>query len=232
MDKQLDSKTTAIITGVSSGIGLALAKLLLQNNIAVAGWGRNAPDIKDPNFLFCPADVRNYQQVELAFKKTKDHFGPITFLINNAGLGFFAKIDELENEQLEAMLDTNIKGVFNVTKTVVPLLKSQKFGTIINISSVVGLMGIPEASAYCATKFAVRGLSESLFKELRPYGIKVCCVYPGSTNTNFFINQENNAANSDMMSAEDVASSILHLLQSPENLLPSELVLRPMRVKL
>jgi NADP-dependent 3-hydroxy acid dehydrogenase YdfG len=221
-----------IITGVSKGIGFATAEVLLKNGAIVAGWGRNVPELANPNFHFFKTDVQSQASVENAFSETTKKLGSEIFgLINNAGLGIAGKLDEMPVEDWNTMFRTNVDGIFHCTRLVLPEMKRQEQGHIINISSIAGLTGIEEMSGYCATKFAVRGISQSLYKEVRNFGVKVTCIYPGSVQTHFFDNFENVTANENMMQPEDIASTILHVLQSPPNYHHVEIEVRPLMPK-
>ena len=222
----------AIVTGASNGIGKAVALALLEKGVQVAGWSRSNPNIQHPAFHFIQADVSKAKQVEAAFDKTMQLLGgQVHVLINNAGLGFFSKLEETSLENWHLMFDTNVHGIFYCTRKVIPVMKAQKRGHIINLASIAGLSGIEEASGYCATKFAVRGISQSLFKELRKSNIKVTCICPGSVNTEFFNESSHVTANETMLHPKDVADSILHILETPDNFLTVEVELRPMNVR-
>ncbi|WP_026464855.1 SDR family oxidoreductase [Adhaeribacter aquaticus] len=222
----------AVVTGVSSGIGLAAVKALLEKGAIVTGWGRTAPDIENENFSFIQADIRNQKAVEQAHQETVHKLGsPVSVLINNAGLGRQGLLEEQAVEEWHQMFDTNVHGLYYCTRAVIPGMKSQDEGHIINISSIAGLNGVEKMAGYCATKFAVRGMSQALFKEVREFGIKVTCIYPGSVNTNFFDHFENATSPENMMQPEDIASTILHVLQSPPNYHHVDIEVRPLRPK-
>ena len=221
-----------IITGVSKGIGLATAKALLETGAIVAGWGRNKPAIDHKNFHFFPTDVQSQNSVEDAFKDTTQQFGADIFgLINNAGIGIAGKFEELPVEDWHSMFRTNVDGIFYCTRLVLPEMKRLESGHIINICSIAGTTGIEEMSGYCATKHAVRGISQSLYKEVRNFGVKVTCIYPGSVQTNFFDNIDSVTANENMMQPEDIASTILHALQSSPNYHHVDIEVRPLMPK-
>jgi NADP-dependent 3-hydroxy acid dehydrogenase YdfG len=221
-----------IITGVSKGIGLATAQLLLEKGAVVAGWSRNAPKLEHANFHFFVTDVQDPISIKAAFTQTVEKLGADIFgLINNAGLGIGGKIEEISVEDWNTMFRTNVDGIFHCTRLVLPEMKRQEQGHIINISSIAGLTGIEEMTGYCATKFAVRGISQSLFKEVRNFGIKVTCIFPGSVQTNFFDNFDNVTANENMMQPEDIASTLCHALESPPNYHHVEIEVRPLRPK-
>lgn len=222
----------AVVTGVSSGIGLATAKALLENGAVVAGWGRRSGSIEHPNFFFIEVDVRKQEAVERAYQQTVERAGQsVSVLINNAGLGKQGLLEEQSVEDWHLMFDTNVHGLFYCSRVVLPAMKKQDEGHIVNIVSLAGLNGVEKMSGYCATKFAVRGMSQSLYKEVREFGVKVSCIYPGSVNTNFFDDFQNTTAPENMMQPEDIASTILHVLQSPPNYHHVDIEVRPLRPK-
>ncbi|MFN3530509.1 MAG: SDR family oxidoreductase [Bacteroidia bacterium] len=221
-----------IITGVSKGIGLATAKLLCEQGYTIAGWGRNKPAFTHEHFHFFKCDVSDQRQVASALQFTRTRLGENFYgLINNAGFGRFGKVEELPLEQWHAMFNTNVHGLMYCTREIVPFLKARQSGHIINISSIAGLNGIVQGSGYSATKFAVRGISHALYAELREDGIKVSCVYPGSVATHFFDEVEGITINPNMLQAEDVATLLLQLLQSPPNFLTVDVEIRPLQPK-
>lgn len=223
---------TAIVTGVSRGIGKETVLALLEKGAKVCGWGKRKPDFTHPNFHFIKTDVRDSKQVENAFAETQKKFGEqIHILINNAGLGYFKLMENLSEEEWKEMFDTNVHGIFFCSKNVIPAMKKQKYGHIVNISSVAGLLGLPEGTGYCGTKFAVRGISEAMFKELREFNIKVTCVYPGSTKTDFFTHYPSVKTGEWMMHPKDIAQTIIHALEMPDNFVMLNVEARPMVMK-
>ncbi|ALJ00955.1 SDR family oxidoreductase [Rufibacter tibetensis] len=229
---ELEGKVV-VITGASSGIGLAAAKQLLEQGATVVSWSRSRPKISHKDFYFFECDVRHEHSVLTAYEQTVERLRQnISVLINNAGLGIQGAIDTMSPRDWHKMMDTNVNGIFYCTRLVLPQMKKQLEGHIINISSIAGLNGIENMSGYCATKFAVRGISHSLFKEVRPHGIKVTCIYPGSTATSFFDGFEGTGtAPENMMQPEDIASTILHVLQSPPNYHHVDIEVRPLMPK-
>ncbi|MFT2008752.1 SDR family oxidoreductase [Pontibacter sp. 13R65] len=222
----------AVVTGVSNGIGLATVKALLEEGVKVAGWGRTAPDLTHSNFHFFSCDVRKPEAVQEAYDKTLHKLkGPVSILVNNAGLGLQANLDEQSLEDWHTMFDTNVHGLFYCTRQVLPGMKQQEEGHIINISSIAGKNPVPGMVGYAATKHAVTGISHSLFMEVRDFGIKVTCLYPGSTSTRFFYNIENSPASPNMMRPEDIASTIVHVLASHPNYHHVDIEVRPLMPK-
>ena len=220
----------AVITGVSKGIGKALAQALLKKGYRVIGLGRNKGSIQDSNFEFIPTDVRKRQEVEKSFETILNEYGTLDVLINNAGLGYFGYLEDTTYEQWDAMYETNVNGIFYCLKAAIPSMKSNGAGHIFNIASTAGVEGYPQVAAYCGTKFAVKGISQALYKELRDFGIKVTCVYPGSVKTDFF-NDSHITAHDYMLMPEDVASMIVHALETPKNFHTVNLEIRPLQSK-
>ncbi|MFB6257734.1 MAG: SDR family oxidoreductase [Flavobacteriales bacterium] len=221
----------AVITGTSRGIGKATAELMLEKGIRVMGWGRTSPPIEHGNFHFIQADIRDEEEVKAAADKTEEMLGIPDLLVNNAGLGVNAPIEEMDPQEWHQMFDTNVHGLFYCIRRLVPGMKKKGEGHIVNVASLAGKNGIGEMAGYCGTKHAVVGISESLFKELRQSGIKVTCILPGSTRTGFFDNIEGNEAHDHMMRPEDVAGSIMDAIDSHPNYLLNELEVRPLQPK-
>ena len=130
-------------------------------------------------------DVTRQDEVKTAFDKGLERFGQIDYLINNAGFGMNGAFEEISDEELRTLFETDYYGVVNVCRAVIPVMRKQGDGRIFNISSQAGIMGFNGGSAYCAAKFAVVGLSESLNNELNQFGIEVCAVAPGAFRTDF-----------------------------------------------
>ena len=223
----------AIVTGVSSGIGRATAEALLARGAAVAGWGRRAPeDLDHERFLFFACDVRDEHAVAEAFTNTQRELGlEIHVLVNNAGLGIFGPVDGFQSEDWHAMFDTNVNGLFYCTRAALPQLKKQGEGHIINIASLAATAGTASLAGYCATKYAVRGFSDALFKEVRPDGIRVTCVMPGSVETNFNGKEPGPEPDPTKMQPEDIAAAIVDIIEAPQRTMISEIQLRPTNVK-
>lgn len=222
----------AIVTGASRGIGRSVIEQLLAKGAKVAGWGKTEPEFSHPNFTFCKADVRELEQVEAAFAETRNAFGEeVHILINNAGLGYFGYFEEMAPEQFYELYEVNVYGIFHVCRSVIPQMKKQQYGHIINLSSIAGLEGMPQVGAYCGAKHAVRGITDSLFRELRDFGIKVTAVYPGSVKTDFFDNSPGIKAHDMMMKPEEVATQIIRALETSDNFNINSLEFRPLQVK-
>lgn len=219
---------TAIVTGASRGIGLATVNALVEDGYRVAAWSRSELPIKSDSILFCPTDVSDENSVMSAFESSKKWLGEIGVLVNNAGIGYEGAFEDLAIDDWKRMFDVNVHGVFFCSRAVIPQLKAQEGGHIINISSIAGNTGIPGMAGYCGTKFAVKGISHAMYKELRSSGIKVTCIYPGSVHTNFFDSIASVELNDGMMKPEDIAETILHCLNSSPNYHHVDIEVRPL----
>ncbi|MCB0737207.1 MAG: SDR family oxidoreductase [Bacteroidetes bacterium] len=220
----------AVITGISKGIGRALAKKLLDNGVTVTGWGQSEPDYKHENLRFIKTNVRDQHSVNHAAEQTLAT-GNVDYLINNAGLGYFNFLEKMPDEQITQMLETNINGVIYCTKALIGNMKANETGHVINLSSTAGIEGMPQVAVYCATKWAVRGFTEALFKEVRNFGIKVTAVYPGAIATNFFDNTPGMEPHAGMLDVNEVADQLITLMQQSPNFCTNHLVFRPLQPK-
>ena len=187
----------ALITGCSSGIGYETALMLARNGFYTFATMRNTKksdsleeiirkESLDLNIR--ELDVNDDTSIENTINCIKREANRIDVLINNAGYGLVGFFEDLTLDEIRNQFETNFFGVLNITKKVIPIMRSQKSGTIINVSSGAGQVGFPGISAYVSTKFAIEGFSESLMYELFPYGIKVVIIEPGVTKSNFFRN--------------------------------------------
>ena len=179
------------ITGCSTGFGRELATLVLQRGWNAVITARNTDQVKDiaegfqDNALVLSLDVTNKNQVTDTVAKAQQKFGKIDVLVNNAGYGYFTSIEEGEEDKIRAQFETNFFGLVNVIQAVLPKMREQKSGHIVNFSSIGGLKSFTSTGFYHATKFAVEGLSESLSLEVAPLGIKVLLVEPGPFRTDW-----------------------------------------------
>ncbi|MFT5513774.1 MAG: NAD(P)-dependent dehydrogenase (short-subunit alcohol dehydrogenase family) [Bacteroidia bacterium] len=220
-----------LVTGVSKGIGLALVQGLLKKDAIVVGFGRTKPGINHPKFHFFTANVRSFDSVSAAYEQLFEKVGKrVDVLINNAGLGYFAYLEDHTIDQWTEMFETNVNGIFYMCKIATPLMKSQGKGHIVNIASTAGIEGYPQVSGYCGSKFAVKGMSQSMYKEMRDFGIKVTCVFPGSVKTDFFKNSAIEPHDY-MLMPEDVADMIIYSLGTPDNFHQVNLEVRPLQPK-
>lgn len=230
---QLENKTV-ILTGASSGLGKATAKALVKKGAKVYGLARNSTALTEiqnelgENFYPVRMDITDSESLFAWTEKTFSIENIPDVLINNAGTGSFHKIDEMEDSEWLKMVDTNLNGLFYITKQISALMKMTDRTThILNIGSILGLTARPEGSAYCATKFGVSGFTEALFKELRFFNIKVTALNPGSIETDFF-KSSGIDSHQNMLHPDDLANTILHVLETPDNMLISEMTVRPL----
>jgi NAD(P)-dependent dehydrogenase (short-subunit alcohol dehydrogenase family) len=185
-------KKVWFVTGASQGLGLSLVKELLKQGHLVAATSRNREDLEkavDAHhdvFLPLTADIVNETSVEKAIKATVDYFGAVDVVVNNAGYGLVGALEELSDAEARKNFDVNVFGSLNVIRKVLPYMRKQRSGHIFNISSIGGFTGLfPGFGIYCATKFAIQGLTESLSVEAASFGIKATIVSPGYFRTNF-----------------------------------------------
>lgn len=187
----------ALITGCSSGIGYETALLLGRNGFRTFATMRNTKKSDSLQEIIRKEgldvsirqlDVNDDASIENTINNIKNEANRIDILINNAGFGLVGFFEDLTLDEIRDQFETNFFGVLNITKKIIPIMRLQKSGTIINISSGAGQVGLPGISAYVSTKFAIEGFSESLMYELHPYGIKVVIIEPGVIKTDFFRN--------------------------------------------
>ena len=191
MPANTESSPVWFITGCSTGLGRALAETVLKHGHRAVVTARNPAQIQDivaqypKNSLAVQLDVADYSQIDRAISAAEKAFGRIDVLVNNAGYGYLAAVEEGEEQEIRAMFETNFFGLAALIRRVLPGMRARAHGHIINISSVGGLLGNPSVGYYNATKFAVEGLSEALAKEVEPLGIRVTVVEPGPFRTDW-----------------------------------------------
>jgi NAD(P)-dependent dehydrogenase (short-subunit alcohol dehydrogenase family) len=186
-----------LVTGCSSGIGYATCLAFARNNFVTYGSVRDLSkaeriqEITNKEKLplrIIRLDVKDDESIKLAIQKIISDSGRIDVLINNAGYGLFGPIEEISMDDVKEQFETNFFGIIRLIKVVVPVMRQQRNGTIVNISSMVGRFGVPLNAAYVSSKFALEGLSESISFELEEFGIRVILVEPGVVQTDFFQN--------------------------------------------
>ncbi|MET0462237.1 MAG: oxidoreductase [Chitinophagaceae bacterium] len=187
----MKTQKTWFITGASRGFGHTITKAVLANGDKVVATVRNNPDEfltrfnNDPNLYAVILDVTNETQAKTAVADAVEHFGRIDVLVNNAGYGLLAAVEEATTDEVKKNYEVNVFGLLNVTRAVLPYLRKQRSGHIINISSIGGLSAYFGWGLYGSTKFAVEGITEALALELAPLGIHATVVAPGFFRTNF-----------------------------------------------
>lgn len=224
----------AYITGGSRGIGYGIAKSLLNTGMRVAISSRSLRAAEeaasslsaDKNLVFAlESDVSSMTSEQQAVQAVLSHFGQLDVLIANAGVGHFAPIDTLTEEDWKNTIDTNLTGVFNSVKSAIDALKDSK-GYIITISSLAGTNFFENGSAYNASKFGLVGFTQAIMLDLRKYGIKVTTIMPGSVATEFN-DHTPSEADSWKIQPEDIGQLVLDILQINPRTLPSKIEVRP-----
>jgi short-subunit dehydrogenase len=192
-----NTKRVAIVTGSSSGIGYETVLALSKNDIITYATMRdtrkgssilNESQSKNLPIKVIELDVDDDRSVEKAIEKIMINENRIDILVNNAGFGLIGAAEDLSSEEIYNQFNTNVFGVYRTIRNVLPVMRNQREGMIINISSINGFVATPYSSAYIASKFAIEGLTQSLRLELRNFGIKVTAVEPGAINTNIIKN--------------------------------------------
>ncbi len=189
----MDTKKVWLVTGASKGLGLSLVKRLLNEGYKVVATSRTVESLEkkvgtSANFLPLEVNVTDETSVQNAIAKTLETFGTIDVVVNNAGYGQLGTLEELSDKEARQNFDTNVFGLLNVMRNIMPHLRNKKSGHIINISSIAGFLGaFPGWGIYNATKFAVAGLTEAFSAEAASLGIKSTIVYPGYFKTNFLL---------------------------------------------
>ncbi|WP_308167074.1 SDR family NAD(P)-dependent oxidoreductase [Bacillus sp. ISL-40] len=185
-----NNKKVWFITGAGRGMGVEFVKAALTAGYQVVATGRNTDKVAkvlgdDENLLIVKLDVTDPTDAEAAVKSALDRFGRIDVLVNNAGNFYGGFFEELTPQQIERQINTNLYGPMNVTRAVLPLMRKNRSGHIISISSLAGLAGFEYNAAYCASKFGLEGFMESLHQDVAPFGIKTTIVEPGFFRTKF-----------------------------------------------
>lgn len=185
----LSEKPVWFITGCSTGFGRQIATHVLELGYRTVVTSRDPEDISDlaelGNALVLKLDVTDSTQAESAVKAALDHFGCIDVLVNNAGIGYFAAVEESDEQEVRKMFDVNVFGLSRMIHIVLPGMRKRRQGFIVNLSSIAGLRSFPALGYYNSTKFAVEGLSEALWQEVEPLGIKVMLVEPSGFRTDW-----------------------------------------------
>jgi len=228
------ANTVAYITGGSKGIGYGIAKTLLEKGMRVAVTSRALDAAKQAaktltkdssKIIAIESDVSSLESEIRSVKKITDHFGQLDVIIANAGVGHFAPIDEMSEEDWKETIDTNLTGVFNSVKASVEELKKSR-GYIITIASLAGTNFFENGAAYNASKFGLVGFTQAVMLDLRKYGIKVTTIMPGSVAT-YFNNHTPNNADAWKIQPEDIGQVVLDLLNMNPRTLPSKIEIRP-----
>ena len=224
----------ALVTGGSRGIGLGIAAALLEKGIAVSITGRDAGALEaarkelGKDSMTVRADVQNEGEAARAVEETVSRLGGLDILVNNAGVGVFAAIAEMTPAQWRQVMQTNLDGVFYCCHAAIPHLRRRGGGWIINISSLASKNPFTNGGAYCASKAGLNAFSEVLMQEVRHDNIRVSYILPGSVATGFASRGTQGLADW-KLTPEDVARTVIDLIEHPARSLPSRVELRPSR---
>ena len=227
--ESLDGRV-ALVTGASRGIGAAVARSLAGHGARLALASRSGDDLGIPDVVARPADVRDPVALEALVTETVDRFGGLDILVVNAGVGAYGPFLDLPADQLEEMIDVNVKGALYSIRAALPHLLQSDAADIVMLASEAGRRGLPLEAVYCSSKFAQVGLTRALDHELREKGVRCTNVCPGGVATDFAMGQGRTPdmpALQGMMSAEDVADVVLFVLTRPRNHRLLEVAFRP-----
>jgi len=228
------SGQVALVTGASRGIGLAVARRLGRMGAQISICARNQANLEEARsslrdtgveVLASPTDVTREDQVSAVVRKTQEALGPIDILVNNAGIGVFGPFHQQGEAQWDAVVDTNLKSVFLMSRAVAPEMIRRKTGHIINISSLAGRNTFANGAIYCASKWGLLGLSGCMAEDLRGHGIRVSAICPGSVNTEFSLLAGKDP--SKMLQPADVAHAVAALVTQAPGSFISEVQMRP-----
>lgn len=206
-----------LITGASSGIGKECANLLAKDGHIVYGTSRKPQKSESSNLHFLACDVTDKTSVEACVSQIVAEQGRIDVVLNNAGAGIVGALELTTKDEFDFQMNVNFEGVFNVCTAVIPILRTQRSGTIINMSSMGGVMGLPFQGLYSASKFAVEGFSEALRLELHPFNIKVVIIEPGDFDTGFTSNRMMSKLTQEHPDYKSQFATTLKLIEDNEN---------------
>jgi NAD(P)-dependent dehydrogenase (short-subunit alcohol dehydrogenase family) len=219
----------AIVTGGSSGIGRAVVDRLVAQGVTTAIVSRN-PEPRPPLGRAYSLDLTQVPTVKTTIASIVAELGGIDFLINCAGMAYIAPLAEMPLEAWQKLFDLNVTSVFQVLQGVLPTMRQQNSGTILNVASIAGKQGFPDWSAYCASKFALVGMGQALAEEEKKHGIRVMTICPGSVNTPLWDTLGDMPAHFDrsaMLTPDTVADTIVQMLSLQGDGIITELVLMP-----
>jgi NADP-dependent 3-hydroxy acid dehydrogenase YdfG len=225
----LDGKV-ALVTGASRGIGTAVARSLAAQGASLALASRSGDDLGIAGAVARPCDVRRTEDLEALAAEAAERFGGIDILVANAGVGAYGPFLDLPPDQLEEMIDVNVKGTLYAVRATLPYLLESDAADIVTLASEAGRRGLPFEAVYCASKFAQVGFTRALDHELREHGVRCTNVCPGGVATDFAMGRgrtEDMPELAGMMTAENVAEVVLFVLTRPRNHRILETAFRP-----
>jgi len=222
----------AVVTGASKGIGAAVARTLASEGVRLGLASRSGDDLGLDEVVARPCDVRRPEDIEALVGATAERFGGLDIVVANAGVGAYGPFLELAPEDLEAMIDVNVKGTLYTVRAALPHLLRSEAADLVTLASEAGRRGLPFEATYCASKFAQVGFTRALDHELRSQGVRCTNVCPGGVATDFAMGHgrtEDMPELEGMMSSEDVAAAVLFVLTRPRNHRILEVAFRPMQ---
>ncbi|KAA6215139.1 SDR family oxidoreductase [Streptomyces albofaciens JCM 4342] len=231
------TKPLAVITGASSGIGAATARVLSGQGHPLLLLARRVARLDAlglPHTLARAVDVTDADAVSAAVQEAEAQYGPADLIVNNAGVMLLGEVVQQPAEEWQRMLDVNVRGLLNGVRAVLPGMARRGRGTIVNVSSVAGRKSYPHHTVYSGTKFAVHGMSESLREEVAPHGVRVVTIAPGAVETELLSHTTDAAVKADyqafkdsidVLTPEDVAAAISYAYQQPQRITLREIVL-------
>jgi NADP-dependent 3-hydroxy acid dehydrogenase YdfG len=220
----------ALVTGASRGIGAAVARALAAEGVRLALASRSGDDLGLDGAVARPCDVRRPDDLEALVAEAVERFGGIDILIANAGVGAYGQFIDLPPDQLEEMIDVNVKGTLYAVRATLPHLLESEAADIVTLASEAGRRGLPLEAVYCASKFAQVGFTRALDHELREQGVRCSNVCPGGVATDFAMGRGRTPdmpALTGMMTPEDVAAVVLFVITRPRNHRILETAFRP-----
>jgi 3-oxoacyl-[acyl-carrier protein] reductase len=235
----LDGKS-ALVTGAGRGIGKAIAVALAREGAAVVASARTESEIvavaaeirsAGGRAAGVRADMRDPAQIDRLAKAAAAEFGPVDIVINNAGLGHFARVESLTREQFDEMWEVNVRGVFLLTKALLPAMLERGSGDVVNIASLAGRNSFTGGAGYSATKWALIGFARSLLLEVRERNVRVITLCPGSVDTGFAGPGRHDHRPGVIPTADDIAAVTLDALRMPRHVMVSEIDIRPTNPK-
>lgn len=227
----------AVILGASSGVGYETARTMAREGALVVAAARRRDKLEwlvgeiageGGRALAIPTDVRDQAQVQRMVESAHNFFGRIDILVNSAGVMLkVAPMEQFSDDEFRTVIETNLYGSFYAARAVIPHMKRQRSGTIVTISSRVGRAGVPNIAPFCAAKFALDGMFQSLRQEVRPFNISVTTLFPGMINTDIHPLNPSEEFRRQLMTAGDVAQAVLWTCTLPPSLRVDELPLMP-----
>lgn len=210
----------AVVTGATSGVGEYIAESMVKKGWRVFGIGRNPEKLRELNeklgsaFIGIAADIRNFEAVKEVFARVEREAGEIDILVNNASVFKMLEYDKCSQNDIDSIIDTNLKGTMYCTLAAVGIMKTKKKGRIINIASVASTHGIPKQAIYCASKYGLNGFAEALNQELIPHNISITTIYPGGINTPLWNDKNPYPGNiDDLLKPQDIVRLVEYIVE-------------------